>query len=121
MDKPAGRLSTHVLDTSAGKPAAGMRIALYRLEAGQSRPAGEFVTNAQGRTDKPLLEGDTMLAGTYEIVFHVADYFRSGGGRLPEPPFLDLVPLRIGIADAAANYHVPLLCSPWSYSTYRGS
>ncbi len=116
-----GKLSTHVLDTASGRPAAGMRIALYRLDGGKATPSGEFMTNAQGRTDRPLLEGDAMLPGTYEIAFHVADYFRVQGSLQSDPPFLGIVPLRIGIADAGAHYHVPLLCSPWSYSTYRGS
>jgi 5-hydroxyisourate hydrolase len=119
MDK--GRLSTHVLDTASGRPAAGMRIALFRIDGGKTTPAGEFMTNAQGRTDRPLLEGDAMLPGNYEIAFHVADYFRGQCSPQMDPPFLGVVPLRIGISDAAAHYHVPLLCSPWSYSTYRGS
>ena len=116
-----GKLSTHVLDTASGMPAAGMCIDLAIVEGSETRRIGGFVTNAQGRTDTPLLEGTTMLPGTYQIEFHVAEYFRAHGSTLPDPAFLGVVPLRIGIADTAANYHVPLLCSPWSYSTYRGS
>jgi len=116
-----GRLSTHVLDTARGLPAAGMRLTLSRREDGTWRSLGAFVTNAQGRTDTALLEGAALLPGAYQLEFCVADYFRAQGVALPQPPFLDLVPLCIGIADAAAHYHVPLLCSPWSYSTYRGS
>ncbi|OGA04059.1 MAG: hydroxyisourate hydrolase [Betaproteobacteria bacterium RIFCSPLOWO2_02_FULL_62_17] len=116
-----GRLSTHVLDTARGLPAAGMRVALLAWEGGKWHGMGEFVTNALGRTDAPLLEGTALLAGIYQLEFHVAEYFRAQGVPLGAPPFLDVVPLRIGIADPAAHYHVPLLCSPWSYSTYRGS
>lgn len=116
-----GRLSTHVLDTRDGTPAAGMRIELSALENGAWRKLKALQTNADGRTDEPLLAGDAMRAGEFRIVFHVAEYFRARGLALPEPPFLDRVPIRFGIADAEGHYHVPLLCSPWSYSTYRGS
>jgi 5-hydroxyisourate hydrolase len=116
-----GRLSTHVLDTVAGEPAAGVRIDLSILEGGRWRLIKTVHTNADGRTDEPLMAGDAMLAGEFKLVFHVADYFRGKGVRLPDPPFLDRVPLRFGIADRDAHYHVPLLCTPWSYSTYRGS
>ena len=116
-----GRLSTHVLDTARGLPAAGMRVVLAEWREEQWRTVGEFLTNAQGRTDAALLEGAALRAGMYQLEFHVAAYFRAQGQMLPEPPFLDVVPLRIGIADTAGHYHVPLLCSPWSYSTYRGS
>lgn len=116
-----GRLTTHVLDTSIGRPAAGMRIDIAAIEASGVRLLDTVHTNAEGRTDLPLLVSDAMRPGGYELVFHVAEYFRAHGVTLPEPPFLDRVPLRIGIADATANYHVPLLCSPWSYATYRGS
>ena len=116
-----GRLSTHVLDTVAGKPAAGVRIDFSVLEAGRWRLIKTAHTNADGRTDEPLMAGDAMLAGEFELVFHVAEYFRGQGVELPDPPFLDRVPLRFGIADREAHYHVPLLCTPWSYSTYRGS
>jgi 5-hydroxyisourate hydrolase len=116
-----GKLTTHVLDTARGVPAEGMRIVLFQVRNETFFPVGEFFTNAQGRTDTPLLDGSVMEPGDYQIEFHVAPYFRGHGMTLPDPPFLDIVPLRIGIADASSNYHVPLLCSPWSYSTYRGS
>ena len=116
-----GRLSTHVLDTAAGRPAAGMRIDLALLESGAWRLLKSVTTNADGRTDAPLLEGDAMRTGEFELTFHAGDYFRAQSARLPQPAFIDRVPVRFGIADASAHYHVPLLCSPWSYSTYRGS
>ena len=117
-----GRLSTHVLDTAAGRPAAGVGLTLVRLEPdGTETPVARCETNADGRTDPPLLSGEAMRVGTYEIRFAVAAYFRQGGTALPDPPFLDVIPLRFGIADPEANYHVPLLVSPWSFSTYRGS
>jgi 5-hydroxyisourate hydrolase len=117
-----GRLSTHVLDTAAGKPAAGVRLELFRLgpEGGRA-PVASAVTNADGRTDAPLMAGEAMRAGSYELVFHIGAYFRQTGAALGDPPFLDLVPVRFQIAEASANYHVPLVCSPWAYSTYRGS
>ena len=116
-----GKLTTHVLDTASGTPAAGMRIDLAIVESAGARPIATLRTNREGRTDAPLLAGDAMHAGVYEITFHVAEYFRAKGEALTEPPFLDRVPLRFGISDVNAHYHVPLLCSPWSYSTYRGS
>jgi len=116
-----GRLSTHVLDTVAGRPAAGIRIDFSVLEGGRWRLIRTVHANADGRTDEPLLAADAMFTGEFKLVFHVADYFRAQGVRLPDPPFLDRVPLRFGIADRDAHYHVPLLCTPWSYSTYRGS
>ena len=116
-----GKLSTHVLDTVSGRPAAGMKIELAVLEDGRWTPLMNVITNADGRTDEPLMAGDAMRVGEYKLVFHVAEYFRARGATLPEPPFLDRVPLRFGIATTTENYHVPLLCSPWSYSTYRGS
>ena len=116
-----GKLTTHVLDTANGKPAAGMRIDFAAIEAGGLRQLGTMRTNAHGRTDSPLLEGAAMLAGSYELTFHVAEYFRDRGEALADPPFLDCVSLRFGISDVFAHYHVPLLCSAWSYSTYRGS
>lgn len=116
-----GRLSTHVLDTRTGTPAAGMRIEFSVLEKGSWRKLKSIRTNGDGRTDEPLMADDAMRTGEYKIVFHVAEYFRGQGVTLPEPPFLDRVPIRFGIADAGAHYHVPLLCTPWSYSTYRGS
>ena len=115
------KLTTHVLETSAGTPAAGMRIDFAALAANGTGPVRTLYTNAQGRTDEPLLAGDGMLRGEFELTFHVADYFRRQGRALADPPFLDRVPIRFAIADIAAHYHVPLLCSPWAYSTYRGS
>jgi 5-hydroxyisourate hydrolase len=115
------RLSTHVLDTMTGKPAAGVKIELYAL-AGETRSLVKTVTtNTDGRTDAPLLSGDAYRPGQYELVFHIGDYFRGLGAKLPDPAFLDVVPLRFGMAEADGHYHVPLLASPWSYSTYRGS
>jgi 5-hydroxyisourate hydrolase len=116
-----GRLTTHVLDTTSGGPAAGLRIDLYR-HAGEVRELLTSVTtNADGRGDGPLLRGPKFQPGSYELVFHVGDYLRASGARLPEPPFLDLVPIRFGIARTDQHYHVPLLVSPYGYSTYRGS
>ncbi len=116
-----GRLSTHVLDTHAGRPAGGMRLDFFRREDGHPRLLRTVVTNADGRTDEPLLDARAMQRGEYELAFFVADYFRSRGVAISDPPFLGVVPLRFAIADPAAHYHVPLLCTPWSYSTYRGS
>jgi 5-hydroxyisourate hydrolase len=118
-----GRLTTHVLDTAHGRPAAGLTIELWRLEPiGDDRTLlGTVHTNADGRTDAPLLAGDGLRPGVYELVFGVGAYFAAQGLAVAEPPFLDRVPVRFGIADATAGYHVPLLVSPWSYSTYRGS
>ncbi|MEK9970175.1 MAG: hydroxyisourate hydrolase [Ferrovibrio sp.] len=115
------RLSTHVLDTMNGRPAAGVKIALYRLDGEARSLVKDAVTNADGRTDAPLLTGTEYKPGEYELVFRIGDYFRSTGAALPQPAFLDVVPLRFGIAEADGHYHVPLLASPWSYSTYRGS
>ncbi len=116
-----GKLTTHVLDTAHGKPGAGIDIALYRHADGQRELLCQRRTNADGRCDTPLLEGDAMLSGQYELEFALGAYFAALGLELPEPAFLDRVSLRIGIADTQAHYHVPLLASPWSYSTYRGS
>jgi 5-hydroxyisourate hydrolase len=115
-----GRLTTHVLDTAHGRPAADVALELARLGpgGGDRRVLRTLRTNADGRTDAPLLEGDEFAAGVYELVFDVGEYFEGAGG---EPPFLDRVPVRFGIANPDAHYHVPLLASPWSYSTYRGS
>jgi 5-hydroxyisourate hydrolase len=108
------KLTTHVLDTANGRPGAGMQLELFILEGSDWRSLKTTRTNADGRADAPLLEGDALRAGTYQLVFQVGAYFRGQG-------FLDQVPVRFVVADAGANYHVPLLCSPWSYSTYRGS
>ncbi len=116
----SGLLTTHVLDTANGKPAAGVSVELYAIEGEKRRPLKTTRTNAEGRTDEPLLSREEFAVGLYEIVFDVAGYF-AGGMDLPDPPFLDHVPIRFGIADPDAHYHVPLLASPWSYSTYRGS
>jgi 5-hydroxyisourate hydrolase len=115
-----GKLSTHVLDLVDGRPAAGLRIELHRVT-----PAPAFlkaaVTNADGRTDAPLLSGNELVAGTYQLEFHVAEYFAGKGLAAAQLPFLDVVPVRFGISDPSASYHVPLLVTPWSYNTYRGS
>ncbi|HMN70875.1 MAG TPA: hydroxyisourate hydrolase [Rhodoblastus sp.] len=117
-----GRLSTHVLDIQAGRPAAGVALELVRIRGdGAVNLVKAARTNADGRTDAPLLSGDEMQVGVYEIRFHAGDYFRGQGQKLPEPAFVDVVPIRFGIADAAGHYHVPLLVSPWAFSTYRGS
>lgn len=117
-----GRLTTHVLDTARGKPAAGVRIVLWRLAGGGERErVGEALTNADGRTDRPMLSGEAFGAGTYELEFHAGDYLRASGQAAGGVLFLDRIPIRFGIADAAQHYHVPLLVSPFSYSTYRGS
>ncbi len=115
-----GRLTTHVLDTAHGCPAAGMAYALYRLATARERIAGG-ATNADGRCDAPLLEGAAMTAGAYELEFDAAGYFTGRGVALADPPFLGVVILRFAIADPQAHYHVPLLVSPYAYSTYRGS
>ncbi len=117
-----GHLSTHVLDTMHGCPAAGMAVELHRLSGTSAALVSALVLNADGRSaDGPLLDASAMAAGRYRLVFAVAAYFRGRGVELPEPPFIDVVQLDFGIADAAGHYHVPLLVSPWSYSTYRGS
>ncbi|MDP2007731.1 MAG: hydroxyisourate hydrolase [Rubrivivax sp.] len=116
-----GHLSTHVLDTAHGCPAAGMAVTLQRLDAGGPTVLKTVVLNADGRADGPLLDAAAMAAGRYRLSFEVAPYFRARGVALPEPPFIDVVHLDFGIADAAGHYHVPLLVSPWAYSTYRGS
>jgi hydroxyisourate hydrolase len=116
-----GRLSTHVLDTHSGRPAAGVSIELVVLADGGERPVVRAVTNSDGRTSEPLLAGADFAVGVYELRFHVGDYFRARGVELPQPAFLDVVPVRFGIADPDGHYHVPLLVSPWSCSTYRGS
>ena len=119
-----GRLTTHVLDTAGGRPAEGVVVTVTRLD----HPDGPIVvstavTNQDGRTAAPLLEGSALVAGRYEIAFAVGGYFagRPGQDALADPPFIDEVPVRIGLADADGRYHVPLLVSPWSYATYRGS
>ncbi len=115
-----GRLTTHVLDTANGRPGAAMRIDLFAVEP-ERRLLVSIETNADGRCEAPLLEGPDFRTGTYELVFAAGGYFRALGTELADPPFLDEVVVRFGIADASEHYHVPLLVSPWSYSTYRGS
>jgi 5-hydroxyisourate hydrolase len=116
-----GKLSTHVLDTTQGKPGAGMALELYALEGNARTLLASTITNKDGRCDQPLLEGEAMRAGRYELVFAAGDYFAAHGVALPEPRFVDRVTIAFGIADPAQNYHVPLVVTPWSYSTYRGS
>ena len=116
-----GVLTTHVLDTAHGLPAAGMSVELFSIDGDERSLVQSAVTNASGRCDGPLLEGEEFRVGVWELVFHAADYFTGLGVELPDPPFLDKVTLRFGIAGADEHYHVPLLVSPWSYSTYRGS
>lgn len=114
-----GRLTTHILDTAAGRPAAGVAVELYRLDGARTL-AGGATTNSDGRLDAPLLEGTAFARGRYELVFHIGDYFRGRSTALADPPFIDVVSIRFGIAEDA-HYHVPLLVSPYGYSTYRGS
>lgn len=115
-----GRLTTHVLDTASGRPAAGLKIALYRVSGNAHRKIKDVITNADGRCDAPLLDGDAFETGQYELVFFAGDYLRASGAPLPEPLFLDQIPIRFGMAENT-HYHVPLLISPFGYSTYRGS
>lgn len=114
-----GRLTTHVLDTAAGGPAAGLAVELWRVDAAPQQLV-RTVTNADGRTDAPLLTGEALQAGSYELRFFAGDYLRARH-QLAEPLFLDIIPIRFGLADASQHYHVPLLLSPFGYSTYRGS
>jgi 5-hydroxyisourate hydrolase len=115
-------LSTHVLDTMHGKPASGMQVELLRLVDGRPQPMLQVTLNADGRNPNgPLIGNDALEPGQYRLVFEVAAYYRREGVALPEPPFLDRVALDFGIAQPTQHYHVPLLVSPWSYSTYRGS
>lgn len=115
-------LTTHVLDTALGKPAAGLVIELFHLDGDARSHLKTVVTNADGRVDGgPILIGESFRKGTYELVFHAGDYLRRTGAPLAEPAFLDVIPIRFGIADESGHYHVPLLISPYGYSTYRGS
>lgn len=116
-----GHLSTHVLDTAHGCPAAGMTVTLLREDTSGWTVLKQLVLNDDGRADGPLLSAAEMAVGRHRLIFAVAPYFRARGVALPDPPFIDTVQLDFGIADAAGHYHVPLLVSPWSYSTYRGS
>lgn len=116
-----GRLSTHVLDTHAGRPAAGIAIELHEFAGGKAHCIATDTTNDDGRTDRPLIADRPLPIGRYELRFAVGNHFRSRGIDIGDPPFLDIVPLRFSIAEPEGHYHVPLLCTPWSYSTYRGS
>jgi 5-hydroxyisourate hydrolase len=118
-----GKLTTHVLDTAHGRAATSMSLELWSVDvqSGQKTLLKTVVTNADGRTDAPLLVDAELTVGVYELVFKVGEYFARFSDALPDPPFLDRIPLQFGIADPTAHYHVPLLVSPWSYSTYRGS
>lgn len=117
----AGFLTTHVLDTARGVPAAGLHIALYRVSGNSHRKIAETVTNDDGRTDAPILPAEKFKAGLYELIFFAGDYLRKNGLADSEPLFLDQIPIRFGINDVTSHYHVPLLLSPFGYSTYRGS
>ena len=121
MPRVNGRLSTHVLDTHAGRPAVGIAVELYEFAGERAHRIATATTNADGRTDAPLIGGRPLPIGRYELRFAVGDHFRSRGIEQADPPFLDIVPLRFSIAEPEGHYHVPLLCTPWSYSTYRGS
>jgi 5-hydroxyisourate hydrolase len=116
-----GKLTTHILDTAAGKPGKNIRIDLYRISGSQKSLVKTVTSNDDGRCDSPLLEGADLTEATYELAFHAGAYFDAQGLDLPEPKFLDEIILRFGIPDASQHYHVPLLVSPYSYSTYRGS
>jgi 5-hydroxyisourate hydrolase len=115
-------LTTHVLDITRGGPAEGVRVELHVFAAGGERMLiADVATNPDGRTDRPLISAEHARVGRFELVFHAGNYFRRHGVKMADPPFLDLVPIRFAIADPGAHYHVPLILSPWSYSTYRGS
>ena len=116
-----GRITTHVLDTARGAPAAGLKIEVFRLGGLMAEHVKTIKTNADGRADAPLLEGDAFQPGQFELRFHAGDYLRAQGLNLAEPLFLNVIPIRFGIANANQHYHVPLLLSPFGYSTYRGS
>ena len=116
-----GFLTTHILDTARGCPASAVGIELFSVSGHDRQLLATAATNNDGRTDKPLLAGNHFTTGTYELVFHAGDYLRATSNALPEPLFLDVIPVRFGISDASSHYHVPLLISPHGYSTYRGS
>jgi 5-hydroxyisourate hydrolase len=115
-----GRLTTHVLDTARGKPGGGIAVTVYRVD-GERKRITTALTNSDGRCDRPLLEGAEFAAGIYELLFGVGEYFARSESTLPDPPFLGDVVLRFAVASPEQHYHVPLLVSPWSYATYRGS
>lgn len=116
-----GKLSTHILDTHSGTPAEGVTVELWTLGGEEDTLIKTLITNEDGRTDALLLGPEEMMAGRFELVFYIGDYFRAKSIDNGDPGFLDVIPIRFGISDASAGYHVPLLVSPWSYSTYRGS
>lgn len=116
-----GRLTTHVLDLASGKPAGGMTIELVALDGNVRRPVTRTTTNRDGRCDRALAEGAGFTAGVWQLEFHVAEYFAARGVTLAQPPFLDVVSVRFGVANPEQDHHIPLLVTPWSYSTYRGS
>jgi len=118
---PEGYLTTHVLDTALGRPAAGLWISLFRIDGASRQSLGRMQTNADGRTDTPILPRDGFALGTYELVFEAGAYLDASGVAAENPRFLDEIPIRFGISDLSAHYHVPLLLSPFGYSTYRGS
>lgn len=121
MPERTGYLTTHVLDTARGCPAEGLHVTLFRIENGTRTPIAGKVTNEDGRTDGPILPVEEFATGTYELVFQAGDYLRDTGQAGEDPLFLDDIPIRFGISDPDAHYHVPLLLSPFSFSTYRGS
>jgi len=114
-------LTTHVLDTVSGEPGAGITVDLYRVAGDDRTHVANIRTNDDGRSEGPIVEGDAFSAGTYELVFQAGDYFRAAGVAMPDPPFVDQVVVRFGVAQADRHYHVPILVSPWTYTTYRGS
>ncbi len=116
-----GRLTTHVLDTANGRPGAGILVDLYRIDGENREHLASFETNDDGRSAEPLLQGDFLRVGTYELIFHAGAYFRRIGADLADPRFVDDVVVRFGISEPDQHYHVPILVSPWSYTTYRGS
>ena len=118
---PQGYLTTHVLDTARGLPAAGMTVTLYRIKGDAPKVLAQMTTNADGRTDGPILPQADFATGTYELIFDAGAYFNHIGVAPEDPRFLDVIPIRFGISDASSHYHVPLLVSPFAYSTYRGS
>ena len=116
-----GWLSTHVLDLSSGNPAGGLKIELHYYRASGPKLIVETITNHDGRTDSPLIKGKDFVNGNYELVFHVGPYFKKQIESLPQQQFLNTVPIRFGVNNSNGHYHVPLLVSPYGYSTYRGS
>lgn len=117
----SGYLTTHVLDTALGVPAAGLKIELFGVNGDERVKITDMRTNDDGRTDSPILPDTDFQCGTYELVFHAGDYLRAQGTTQPEPFFLDIIPIRFGMNDKTSHYHVPLLLSPFGFSTYRGS